>query len=511
MTAIIAGAGPAGLTAAYELLQDTGVRPEVHEASADIGGISRTVGHHGNRMDIGGHRFFSHDQRIIDWWCRMLPVQGAPSKDDLLLGLDGKQLSLTGPDPEREDGVMLVRRRVSRILFDHRFFDYPITISGPLLRNLGAGRLCRAAWGYLWAKLRPLPPTSLENFYVNRFGRPLYEMFFKTYTSKVWGIHPSHLSADWGSQRVRGLSVTAVLRDMLRKAFGAKRNDDEVETSLIEQFFYPKYGPGQLWETVAEKVRLGGGVLSTGSSVTRIHVEGRRVRSVTVTQADGTAERRPCDYFLSSMPIPELIAALDGIEVPDEVRRIAAGLPFRDFITVGLCVNRLKISNQTRLKTFRQRVPDTWIYIQEPGVRLGRLQIFNNWSPYLVSDYEHTVWLGLEYFCSEGDELWQMSREDFIAMATDELVQIGLLEPGAVLDACMQKVRKAYPAYYGTYQQLGVVRAFLDQIENLFCIGRNGQHRYNNMDHSMLTAMEAVGCIRSGNLSDKRAVWNVNA
>ena len=508
--AIIAGAGPAGLTAAHELLQCTDVRPEVHEASASIGGISQTVCHNGNRMDLGGHRFFSKSPRIIDWWFQMMPLQGASSKDDLLLNLQDKELNPTGPDPEKDDQLFLIRHRVSRILFQHRFFDYPIAISRQTLQSLGLFHILRAGWGYFLATIHPLPEKSLEDFYINRFGRPLYEMFFEAYTEKVWGIHPSQLSAEWGSQRVKGLSVTTVLKDMLSKAFGKRRNNDRIETSLIDQFFYPKYGPGQLWETVAEKVKKQGGTLTLNSSVTKVHVEAGRVQSVTLSHADGTIEEHPCNFFLSSMPIQELVAAIDGIPVPENVRRIASELPYRDFTTVGLCVKKLKIKNQTRIKTFQDRIPDTWIYIQERDVRIGRLQIFNNWSPYLVRDYENTVWIGLEYFCNEGDDLWQMGEDEFIAMATRELEKIGILEPGAVLDACLKKVRKAYPAYYGTYQQFDEVRNFLDSIENLFCIGRNGQHRYNNMDHSMLTAMQAVECIRKGNLADKSSVWNVN-
>ena len=375
---------------------------------------------------------------------------------------------------------------------------------------MGLRRILRAGWGYLSATIHPLPEKTLEDFYINRFGRPLYEMFFEDYTKKVWGIHPSQLSADWGSQRVKGLSFSTVLKDLLGKAFGKKRSNAHIETSLIDQFFYPKYGPGQLWETVAEKVEQQGGTLTLNSSVTKVHVEAGRVRSVTLSHADGTTEERPCDFFLSSMPIQELVAAIDGISIPENVRKIASELPYRDFITVGLCVKNLKIKNQTGIRTFQERIPDTWIYIQERDVRIGRLQIFNNWSPYLVKDYENTVWIGLEYFCSEGDDLWKMDEDEFIAMASHELEKIGIIYPGTVLDACMKKVRKAYPAYYGAYQHFGEVRDFLDTIENLFCIGRNGQHRYNNMDHSMLTAMQAVECIRKGNLADKSSVWNVN-
>jgi len=482
-TAIIAGAGPAGLTAALELLRQTDIVPEIHEESGHIGGISRTARYKGNRMDIGGHRFFSKEDAVTRWWEDILPLVGAD-----------------GPDAAATDDVMLLRQRISRIYFMRKFFDYPISLKKETIAGMGLRRTLKVGFGYLHSCLHKLPETSLENFYINRFGRPLYEMFFEDYTEKVWGIHPSELGADWGSQRVKGLSITAVLADMLARAFHRKRSAEEVQTSLIEQFVYPKYGPGQLWEKVADKVQEGGGSLALQSRIVAVNVRDKRVESVTAAGPDGTERDYPCDWFLSSMPVKDLVAALRGIDVPDDVAAAAAGLPYRDFITVGLCLDKSKVCRE---------LPDTWIYIQERDVKLGRLQVFNNWSPYLVSDPEHTLWIGLEYFCSEGDALWEMGDDDFIAMAAGELEKIGIIENGAVLDGCRLKVRKAYPAYYGTYADMEKLRKFLDSIGNLWCIGRNGQHRYNNMDHSMMTAMECVRCIREG-LTDKSAVWNVN-
>ena len=501
------------MTAAYELLQQTNIQPIVCEASNNIGGISQTVEHNGNRMDLGGHRFFSKDERIMMWWKQMLPMQGERSKDDILLGLDDKPLTPNGPNPEKEDRVMLIRHRVSRIFFLRKFFDYPISMKKETFLNMGLWRTMQAGFGYLWSCVHKLPEDSLENFYINRFGRPLYEMFFEGYTEKVWGVHPSKLGASWGSQRVKGLSIRAVLRDMLRKAFGNK-DKGQVETSLIEEFIYPKYGPGQLWQTVADEVIARGGKVLMDSTVTEVHIDNGsgqpRVDEVVVRHSDGTTETLPCDYFLSTMPIKDLVAGIRGIDVPQDVQQIAATLPYRDFITVGLLVDKMKIINQTKLRTYANRVPDTWIYIQERDVKIGRLQVFNNWSPYLVKDYEHTMWIGLEYFATEGDELWQMPSEDFIKMATDELVKIDIIAPNAVLDACHVRVKKAYPAYYGSYEQLDTVKQFLNSIPNLFCLGRNGQHRYNNMDHSMATAIECVNLIHSGQIEDKTAVWNVN-
>lgn len=498
------------MTAAYELLRQTGgeVHPIVCEKTGTIGGISQTVQYHGNRMDIGGHRFFSKSEKVMDWWNEMMPLQGKPAKDDLLLGETEKEFAPEGPDPEVEDRTMLVRRRVSRIFFLRKFFDYPLSMKKETFLNMGFGRMMRAGFGYLKACIHKLPEDSLENFYINRFGRPLYEMFFEDYTAKVWGVHPSKLGADWGSQRVKGLSVRAVIKDMMSKTFG-KHDSKEVETSLIEQFIYPKYGPGQLWETVAHEIEQAGGEVRLQTAVSGVQVEDGRVVAVTLTKDDGTCEQVRCDYFLSTMPIKDLVPAMKGIEVPDKVKRVASELPYRDFVTVGLLVNKMKIRNETKLRTYAGRVPDTWIYIQERDVRIGRLQVFNNWSPYLVADYENTMWIGLEYFCTEGDELWNMSAEDFIDMAKKELEKIDIIDAADVLDACHVKVQKAYPAYYGAYYELDCVRNFLDTIPNLFCLGRNGQHRYNNMDHSMLTAFETVEAIKIGSV-DKASIWNVN-
>ena len=507
--AIIIGAGPAGLTAAYELLKHTDVHPVVYEMDGSVGGISKTVNYKGNRMDIGGHRFFSKSAVVTDWWNEVMPLQGAPSFDDVLLHKD-KPFAAQGPDPEKNDRVMLVRERVSRIFFLRKFFDYPISLKVQTFANMGLWNTVKAGFGYLHASLFKKKEDSLENFYINRFGRPLYSMFFEDYTEKVWGIHPSQLGADWGSQRVKGLSVTAVLKDMVSKKLGRSKDlsQKEVETSLIEQFVYPKYGPGQLWETVAQEVAAKSGEVVKNAEVKALNIEGNRVVSVEVS-CDGATTTVPADYVLSSMPLKDLVAALRGIEVPAEVRQVAENLPYRDFITVGLLVKRLKIGNTTKIATYANRTPDTWIYIQERDVKVGRLQVFNNWSPYMVADYENTLFIGLEYFCTEGDALWNMSKEDFIDMAIGEMVKIDILDREDVLDATQVKVRKAYPSYFGTYYDLDKVKTFLNGIENLFCIGRNGQHRYNNMDHSMLTAIAAVENIRD-HITDKTKIWAVN-
>lgn len=483
MVAVIAGAGPAGLTAAAELLDTDGVCPVLFEADSIVGGISRTVNYRGNRIDIGGHRFFSKNDRIMYWWTRVMPLEG---------------------DPEVADRAMLRRNRVSRIYYLRSFFDYPVKMSMQTIRNLGLWRTVRAGLSYIAATIAPRKEQSLEDFYINRFGKVLYGMFFEDYTEKVWGVHPSRLSADWGAQRVKGLSIMAVLKDMARSGFGRKDaslEQKQTETSLIESFIYPKHGPGQLWEYVAEDIQKRGARLEMNMRVKTVNCRDGRVRSVTVESADGSEREVSCDWFLSSMPVKDLIEALRGIEVPDNVRQAASVLPYRDFITVGLLVDRLKIGGGNP-------VPDTWIYIQERDVRLGRLQIFNNWSPYMVAD-PAKVWIGLEYFCSEGDAMWRMSDSDFIEMAKAELEKIGIIDAADVVDAVRIRMPKAYPGYFGSYSEMPAIREFLSSIPNLYCIGRNGQHRYNNMDHSMLTAMEAVKLIRSGS-TDQRALWNVN-
>lgn len=499
-TAIIIGAGPAGLTAAYRFLLDTDIKPVILEESEYIGGISRTAVVGGNRMDIGGHRFFSKNDEVNAMWQELMPLQGKPSIDDLTLGVE-KPLAEDGPDPETEDRVMLLRNRISRIFFLRKFFDYPISLKPETFKNMGFANTMRAGFGYLGSCIVKKKEDSLENFYINRFGRPLYEMFFEDYTTKLWGRSPAQISADWGAQRVKGLSLSKAVWNVLSKPFRPK---DKVETSLIEQYYYPKKGPGQLWETLADEIRRRGGEIIMNTRIEKIRVENGRVSAVTAS--DG--REFTGDYFMSTMPVKDLVAGM-GEAAPADVRRIAAGLPYRDFITVGLLVNKLKLQNKTKVRTLTGDVPDCWIYVQERDVKIGRLQLFNNWSPYMVADPKHTMWIGLEYFCNEGDELWSMSDEDFIDFAIGELVKIDVIDRSDVIDSTRIRVKKAYPAYFDTYSEFDTVKDYLSGIENLWCLGRNGQHRYNNMDHSMLTAMEAVRAIAAGS-TDKSAVWGVN-
>lgn len=506
---VIIGAGPAGLTAAFELLKADPEKYSVTilEESGEIGGISKTVQYKNNRMDIGGHRFFSKDDRVMTWWDELMPRQGQPSFDDKKLGRE-KKLKKGGPDPEKTDRVMLVRGRVSRIYYKKKFFDYPVTMKPETIKNMGFGTTVKAGCSYMKSVMHKLPENSLENFYINRFGKKLYSMFFEGYTEKLWGRHPREISADWGSQRVKGLSIRAVIKDMWNKTFSKSNDSKKVETSLIEEFYYPKYGPGQLWETAAAEIEKMGGVIIKHAKVVKINTEGKSKINSVVYEQDGESKTMDCDILISSMPVKDLVAGMN--DVPEDMQIIADGLPYRDFVTVGLLVDKLNLKNETDIKTLGNIVPDCWIYVQDVGVKLGRIQIFNNWSPYMVEDPEHTVWIGLEYFCDEGDDFWNMSDKECIKMAVRELIKMGVISDAyAVKDCHREKVKKAYPAYFDTYSQMDELVDYLSGFENLYCVGRNGQHRYNNMDHSMATSFEAVKNILSGETS-KVNIWNVN-
>lgn len=506
---IIIGAGPAGITAGYELLKNGNEKYEVIilEESNEIGGISRTVRYKGNRMDIGGHRFFSKDEKVMNWWSEIMPTQGKDSFDDKILGRK-KPLVLQGPDPEVEDRVMLVRNRVSRIFYKKKFFDYPISMKWQTIKNMGFFTTIKAGFSYLLSSIHKLKETSLENFYINRFGRVLYSMFFEGYTEKLWGRHPKEISADWGAQRVKGLSITAIIKDIFSKIFRGKSNNRKVETSLIEEFYYPKYGPGQLWEMAAQEFINFGGIIQKNSKVVKLNNQNNKITSIEY-DCNGKREVMDADIVISSMPLKDLVIGMN--QVPKNISDIAYGLPYRDFVTVGILVDRLNLKNETDMKTLNNIVPDCWIYVQDVGVKLGRIQIFNNWSPYLLESPQDKVWIGLEYFCNEGDDFWTMKDEDCIRFAGQELVKMGIISSAdKILDAHREKVKKAYPAYFDTYSDINDLISYINTVDNLYCIGRNGQHRYNNMDHSMVTSFETVKNILENNYKDKSNIWNVN-
>ena len=505
--ALIVGAGPAGLTAAYELLTKTkDIEVVVFEESDCFGGISKTVEYKGNRMDMGGHRFFSKMPEVNEWWDRMLPMQGEPAKDDILLERTAV-LEAGGADPEKAERVMLTRHRVSRILFDSKFYDYPISLKFETFKNMGLLNTMKVGFSYMAALVHKLPEDNLENFYINRFGRKLYSMFFEYYTENLWGRHPREIDASWGAQRVKGLSITAVLKDVFGKVFHKKNR--KVETSLIEEFKYPKLGPGQLWDVTADEVQKLGGTIIKNAKVVKVHKNEKNEIDSLTYEKDGREHTVEGDYLISSMPVRDLVAGMN--DVPEEPARIAEGLPYRDYMTLGVLVSELNLQNKTNIRTVGDIVPDCWVYVQDRNVKLGRFQIYNNWSPYMVKDLEHTVWIGLEYFVNEGDEFWQMSEEEFSRIGVSEMLKLGLIDrPEAVLDTHIEKVKKAYPAYFDTYDEMDNLIEYLKTIGNLYCVGRNGQHRYNNIDHSMMTSFETVKNILSGR-NDKSNIWNVNA
>ena len=499
---LIIGAGPAGLTAAYELMDKSkDYEVIVLEESDRFGGISRTVNYKGNRMDMGGHRFFSKVAEVNDWWEKMLPTQGAMPYDDVVLGRESTVVS-GGPDPEKTDRVMLRRNRLSRIFFNSKFFDYPISLKFATIKNMGFGTTIVVGFSYLKSAMFKRKENSLEDFYINRFGKKLYSMFFENYTENLWGRHPSEISPEWGAQRVKGLSIKAVLGDIFGKMF--KKKNRKVETSLIEEFAYPKLGPGQLWDITAEKM---GGTIIKNAKVVNLIKDGDKLTGL-VYEKDGKRVTLEGDHIISSMPVKDLVEGMN--DVPDEYLQIASGLPYRDYMTVGVLIHHLNLKNETKIKTMGNIVPDNWVYVHDKTVKMGRFQIYNNWSPYMVSDIEGTVWMGLEYFCNEGDEMWSMTDDAFGKMGVSEMVTMGLIEKeGDVLDFHVERVKKAYPAYFDTYEHMDKLRGYLDTIENLYCVGRNGQHRYNNIDHSMCTSFEAVKNILSGEKS-KDNIWNVN-
>jgi protoporphyrinogen oxidase len=443
-------------------------------------------------MDIGGHRFFSKSDRVMNWWLEQLP-QEMPGQS------------------EKEDDVMLVRGRKSRIYFLRKFFEYPIQLSKATLVNLGPVRTVRIGFSYLRSVLFPIRKVeNLEQFFINRFGRELYLTFFKSYTEKVWGVPCNQISAEWGAQRIKGLSIRKAIAHFLKQSSksGGDIAQKGMETSLIEQFLYPKLGPGQMWEKIARRVQEMGGEIVTNLDVTGVEVKDGQVVAVSGRASDGTQRRFAGDYFFSTTSVKELVQAMveGGSSVPQNVRDVAEKLEYRDFIAVGLLVDKLKVREPGG--KFGQLVSDNWIYIQEPDVLIGRLQVFNNWSPFLVAD-RSKVWLGAEYFCYEGDELWTRSEDSMAKLAADELAKIDIIERQDVRDAVVVHMAKTYPAYFGVYDRFQEVRDFVDRIPNLFLVGRNGMHKYNNQDHSMLTAMTAVDNIIAGR-RDKQNIWDVN-
>lgn len=511
---VIIGAGPAGLTAGLELLRAGRRNVVILEATPDLGGISKTIAYQGNRIDIGGHRFFSKSDWVMDWWRQLMPVAspaGARESDEYRLSYKGmnRLIGAHGFQGQESDAnVMLLRNRLSRIYFSGKFLDYPLKPNLDMVQQLGFARCTGFAASYAAAKVFPrAPEASLEDFLINRFGRKLYHQFFKEYTEKVWGVPCTEITSEWGAQRIKSISVGKLIESAAKKLVG--RGNAASPTSLIENFLYPKQGPGQMWDTAGRKFEAMGGRIIRNANVTELHgsVEGGIQAVRTVSPVDGTQQTFQAHSVISTMPIKELVGAIRP-GAPEAVARVASGLQYRDFITVGVLYRKM-CRNSASVHPRAHYPGDNWIYIQEPGVKVGRLQIFNNWSPYMVADPE-TAWVGLEFFARDGDEIWSMNDAELKQLAVHEMEKLGLAMQADALDSVVVRMPKAYPGYFGeAYARFGEVREYLDRIPNLFLVGRNGMHRYNNQDHSMLSAKCAVDLILQGS-TDKSAIWDIN-
>lgn len=502
---IIAGAGPAGLTAAYELQEKTGFDIVLVEESNQVGGISKTIDYKGNKIDIGGHRFFSKSSNILNWWNKFLPIISELEELTLTYQQQNTNLKI---DRKKEDCEphFMVRPRKSRILYKKHFFDYPVKANFSTFYKFGFFKMLKIGHSLMWSSIFPInPEKNLEDFYINRFGKELYLTFFKTYTHKVWGIPCNEISADWGKQRVKNLGIKKLFRHYLSNTFLPHRRkfgNKNVEQSLTEFFLYPQKGPGQLWEKVASVLLPERVKLIKNTKVNLINIENSQVNSVEIiNKIDGKIDTIKCDYFISSMPIKHLIQGMN--DIPNEVTTIISNLKYRDFIIVGLLLKDLKMKNDDG-----SHIKDNWLYIQNDNVLVGRVQLFHNWSDEMVKD-SNNCWIGAEFFCNETDEFWKKDDKSIIKQAIEELTQINLINPNDYLDGVVIRVPKAYPSYTGTYNNFSVVIDYLNRIKNIFPIGRNGMHKYNNQDHSMLSAMTAVENIINRN-EDKSNIWAIN-
>lgn len=501
-TAIIIGAGPAGLTAAYELIRRTDIKPVVFEKNNFSGGISATLNYKGNKIDIGGHRFFTKSQRVLDWWFSFLPMKRHTEGKTYELSYHNKKSLLNTsevPVTDDPDDYFMLRNRKSRIYYSGQFFDYPLNINWKTIKKLGVYKTIRIGFSSIVSSIIPRKPEkNLEDFFINRFGKELYKTFFKDYTEKVWGRKCSDIRADWGKQRIKGLSLSKALRDALKSLFPVFSKTPD-ETSLIEYFLYPKYGPGHLWKKVASKIEAEGGEIFYESEITGISLRENAVESVSY-KAGNSEQSMYCSYVFSSMPLKELISVIQP-PPSEKVRDIAERLRYRDFVMVGLWVRNLKKENGRSLS-------DNWIYLQDNNIKAGRIQLFENWSEHMVADRDKS-WIGMEYFANEGDRFWSANDEEIIEIAKNELEAIGFTSAKEILDGTVFRMPKTYPAYWDGYNEIDTIRQYTNGITNLFPIGRNGQHKYNNQDHSGLSAMVAVDLIQNNSV-EKQPLWNIN-
>jgi protoporphyrinogen oxidase len=518
--ALIIGAGPAGLTAAYELLTRTDIIPVIIEADKQVGGISKTIDYKGNKIDIGGHRFFSKSAKVIDWWLGFLPLDPGHKGETLNIRYHNNEhthklqhqevnsAAVEHGHTANLDKVMLVRKRKSRIFYNRKFFNYPLKLNLGTLSKLGLIKTCKTAFSYLYSKVLPQKPeVTLEQFFINRFGKELYNTFFKDYTEKVWGVPCNRIPASWGQQRIKNLNIGKMVAQAIKSFFISNNSIDQkgTSTSLIEQFLYPKYGPGQMWETVADAVTRLGGEIYLNSKATGITGNNAdMIKSVEITYLNtGEKTIHEADYFFSTMPVRELFEITNDLPVPAQVKNTALSLEYRDFLIVGVLSGKLKIKEKSGIE-----ITDNWIYIQDKEVKAGRLQFFHNWSPFMIAN-PGDMWIGVEYFCNETDEFWKLPDHEISKFAIKEIESLGILAANDVSDTTVIRVKKAYPSYYGSYSDFNIVQNYLNKIENLYPIGRNGMHRYNNSDHSMLTAIAAVDNIVAG-AKNKSNIWEIN-
>lgn len=510
---VIIGAGPAGLTCAYQILKENKNDYDVVilEKENTVGGISKSVTFNGYTVDTGIHRYFTKNDTIRKIWEELLPLQNQLSYDQKLID---KKINFreNGSNPEIDEKSLLIKDRKSRIYYGKKFYDYPVSINKTMLKQLGLFEIFLCGMSYFKSVFIKKKEDSLENFYINKFGHRLYRMFFESYTEKVWGVHPRNLSSSWGEQRAKGLSIRSILFDGIKKKFNIK-NKKHTIVSLTDRFVYPKLGSLQMWNTMKDEIINMGGSIILGVSIKKINTKNNKIVSVSYLEKKAKKEIL-CDFLVSSMPIKDLFSIFDNhLKIPQDIYDAAVNLPYREFMSACLVLKSINWKNDSLKKNVSDIPVDSWDYIQDPSVKLGRIQIFNNWSCYLFRNKEEVsekILIGLEYFCSENDEFWKMKDQDFIDFAIKEIMTIGLISSkDDVLYSTRIKIEKAYPSYFGTYYQMDEIQEFLNSIDNLYCIGRNGQHRYNNIDHAMLTGVLCAKNIIK-NKKSKEEIWNVN-
>ncbi|MBQ8636155.1 FAD-dependent oxidoreductase [bacterium] len=478
--AIILGGGPAGLAAAYELIEkDSNIQPIIIEKLPCVGGISRTVYSGKLGVDIGGHRLHTHDKYIESIWLKFLSLQNAPSVDDIAANRKIDYPTI-GKNPNESNDVMLIRNRFSSIIYNSKFFPYPLKIDFNNFKKLGILTSFKAGFSYLKSSIFKRKETNLEDFMVNRFGKVLYEIFFKDYTKKLWGVDASQLSNEWGDQRIRKLSLMKTVLNSFLSSF--KFLKFKKEKSLIDKFYYPKFGCSQLWDLMAEYIANKGGKIILNAEFVDFSCNLDNILSVKYKDSNGCVQEINADYVLSSIPISDLIKAID---VPLNIKQNALNLPYRDYILVSMYSNELNLKNYTDYKTVNNVTPDNWIYLQERDAIAGRIQIMNNWSPYLVEDFENKYLVSLEYFANVGDDLWSKTDDELISIALLECKKYNLFKATSVIKSMVIREQKAYPAYHGSHKNIDSIRNHIAKYKNLYLIGRNGQHKYCNMDEAM--------------------------